>query len=355
MAKKIVSSARGAGINPVNPFFKLNHEYESDLHDPVHEEHPVEAKTQYIKVFPKTMINKVPSPDIPISYSVNPYQGCEHGCIYCYARNTHTYWGYSAGIDFEQKIMIKHNAAGIMRKELLHKNWKVSPVSFSGNTDCYQPAEAKFQLTRSMLEVMLELQHPVGIITKNSLILRDLDLLQALNEKQLVHVYISVTSLDEKLRRNLEPRTSTAAQRIKTIQILSSHGIPVGVMFAPIIPGLNSHEIMKIAQKVSEAGAVNMGYTMVRLNGQISDIFKEWLQRQYPDKYDKVIHHIEGVHNGKLNDNRFGKRMSGDGKMAELIKETMDMAKRKYFEGRHMPEMNTKIFIGSATKQLSLF
>ncbi|HMG14100.1 MAG TPA: PA0069 family radical SAM protein, partial [Saprospiraceae bacterium] len=303
----------------------------------------------------KTMINKVLSPDISIMYSVNPYQGCEHGCIYCYARNTHPYWGYSAGIDFEQKIMIKQNAAGILRKELLHKNWKVAPVSFSGNTDCYQPAEAKFKLTRSMLEVMLELQHPVGIITKNSLITRDLDILKALNEKQLINVYISVTSMDEELRRNLEPRTATAAQRLKTIKLLSSHGIPVGVMLAPIIPGLNSHEIMEIAKRTSEAGALGLGYTIVRLNGQVSDIFKEWLQRTYPDRYEKVIHQIEEVHGGQVNDNRFGKRMRGEGKIADIIKDTMIVARRKYFEGKHMPALNTELFISSTMKQLSLF
>ncbi len=355
MRKKIDSSARGAGINPGNPYFKLIHEYEQELHDQPADDEIQDPKTQYIKVFPKTMINKVPSPDIPIMFSVNPYQGCEHGCIYCYARNTHTYWGYSAGIDFEQKIMIKHNAATILRKELTHKNWKVAPVSFSGNTDCYQPAEAKFKLTRSMLEVMLELQHPVGIITKNSLISRDLDILKALNEKQLINVYISVTTLDEDLRRDLEPRTSTASQRLKTIKLLSSHGIPVGVMFAPIIPGLNSHEIMQIAEKTSEAGALSMGYTMVRLNGQVSDIFKEWLQRKYPDRYDKVINQIEEVHGGKLNDSRFGKRMRGEGKIADIIKDTMLMAKRKYYEGKHMQALNSELFVGLGYKQLSLF
>ena len=355
MRKKIDSSARGAGINPGNPYFKLNQEYEQELHDKPADDEIQDPKTQYIKVFPKTMINKVPSPDIPIMFSVNPYQGCEHGCIYCYARNTHTYWGYSAGIDFEQKIMIKHNATTILRRELSNKNWKVAPISFSGNTDCYQPAEAKFKLTRSMLEVMLELQHPVGIITKNSLISRDLDILKALNEKQLINVYISVTSLDEDLRRDLEPRTSTASQRLKTIKLLSSHGIPVGVMFAPIIPGLNSHEIMQIAEKTSEAGALSMGYTMVRLNGQVSDIFKEWLQRKYPDRYEKIVNQIEEVHGGKLSDSRFGKRMRGEGKIADIIKDTMLMAKRKYYEGKQMPALNTEAFIGSSLKQLSLF
>ena len=347
--------SRGAGINPANPFFKLNPEYEIELHDRPLDEDESEKKTEYIWVYPKTMINKVTSPDISLMFSANPYQGCEHGCIYCYARNSHTYWGYNAGIDFEQKIMLKHNAAGILRKELMHKNWKVLPVTFSGNTDCYQPAEAKYKLTRSMLEVMLELQHPVGIITKNSLITRDLDILKALNEKNLIHVAVSITSLDEKLRRDLEPRTATAAQRLNVVKTLSSHGIPVTVMFAPIIPGLNSHELMAVAKATSEAGALGIGYTMVRLNGQVSDIFKEWLLRVYPDRYDKVIHHIEGVHDGKLNDSRWGKRMKGEGNMAELMEETMKLARRKYFADKVMPPYNTEIFLGGPPQQLSLF
>lgn len=347
---------RGSGINPPNPYHNLSHDYEQDLEDnPYEYREDVDEKTQFIKVHPKTIINKVISADIPIMYSVNPYQGCEHGCIYCYARPTHNYWGYSAGTEFETRIMVKENAASLLRREVLAKKWKVAPISFSGNTDCYQPAERKFQITRQMLQVMTDLKHPVGIITKNSLILRDLDLLQQLQKDQLIRVYISITTLDETLRRAMEPRTASISQKLKTIETLSKAGIPVGVMMAPVIPGLNSHEIIEMAKVTSDAGALDMGYTVVRLNGQLVEIFKSWLAVNYPERSDKIIHQIEELHGGQLEDKRTGKRMRGEGKLAEIIKDTFRLARQKYFNDNNLPELNLGAFIGSGIKQLVLF
>lgn len=347
---------RGSSINPPNPYHKLSHEFEQDLEDNTYEfEADEDSKTHFIKVHPKTIINKVESPDLPLMYSVNPYQGCEHGCIYCYARPTHNYWGYSAGTEFETRIMVKANAAALLRSELLAKKWKVAPVSFSGNTDCYQPAEKKFQITRQMLQVMAELKHPVGIITKNNLILRDLDILQQLQKDQLIRVYLSVTTLDEKLRRLLEPRTATARQKLKTIETLSKAGIPVGVMMAPVIPGLNSHEILELARVTSDAGARDLGYTVVRLNGQLGEIFKTWLAENYPDRSDKIIRQIAELHGGNLEDKRTGRRMRGDGKIADIIKDTFRLARQKYFQENVLPAFNTNAFVGSRCTQLTLF
>jgi DNA repair photolyase len=235
---------RGAQFNTNNRFLKQR--YVQEHIEVIDEPLLVNTKTQIFYETPKKIVNKVESPDIPMMYSMNPYQGCEHGCIYCYARNTHEYWGFSAGMDFEQKIIVKKNAPELLRKELMHKNWKPAPIMLSGNTDCYQPLERKLGITRRMLEVLLEFRHPVGVITKNNIILRDIDLLKQLAEKRLVHVMVSITSLKDDLRLLLEPRTVTAKNRLRVIETLSKEGIPVGVMTAPIIPGLNSDELPAI-------------------------------------------------------------------------------------------------------------
>ena len=249
MNKKIVSG-RGALSNPKNPFDK--YEY---TEDPLVDLDGDQVKTQYIINLAKSVINKVNSPDVGMDYSLNPYQGCEHGCIYCYARNMHPYWGYSAGVDFESKIVVKQNAPALLEKRLKSKNWVARPIVLSGNTDCYQPAERKFKLTRRMLEIFWKYRHPVGIITKNSLILRDLDIIEKLASENLIYVSISLTSLEESTRKVLEPRTATAKQRLKAIQRLSAIGVPVNVMFAPIIPAINDHELFNIVEKAASLGA----------------------------------------------------------------------------------------------------
>ncbi|MFL5774394.1 MAG: PA0069 family radical SAM protein, partial [Flavisolibacter sp.] len=266
---------RGAQFNTKNKFIK--NEITREHVESVDEWVEADIKTQYIDVFPKTIVNKVDSPDVGMWYSMNPYQGCEHGCIYCYARNSFEYWGYSAGVDFESKILVKKNAAELLRKFLMNPKWECVPISISGNTDCYQPAEKKFAITRSLLEVCNEFNQPVGIITKNAGILRDKDLLQEMARKRLVSVLLSVTSFNEDLRRAMEPRTTTGKQRIRTIEELSKAGVEMGVMLGPMIPGLNEHEMPAIMKAASEAGASFSAYTFIRLNGAIKLLFHDWL------------------------------------------------------------------------------
>ena len=348
---------RGAQQNTDNKFSALSYETRDDFLEfcRLEGEMADANKTQYIPIFPKTIVNKVTSPDIGMSYSMNIYQGCEHGCIYCYARNAHEYWGYSAGLDFERKILIKHDAPQLLEAKLLSKNWKSCTIVLSGNTDCYQPAEQKFQLTRKCLEVFLKYRHPVGIITKNALILRDLDILKELNEYRLIGVNISVTSLSEKTRRILEPRTTTIKKRLEAIKVLSDNGIPVNAMLAPIIPGINSHEILNLAKAVSDSGAVSMAFTVVRLNGAIGEIFTDWIKKTLPDKANKVLHQIKECHGGSLNDSRFGIRSRGEGKIAAQIHDMMRLAKSKYFKNKTFPKLNTELHEVYKDGQLKLF
>ncbi len=354
MNEKEYIKGRGSQLNTDNRFLKnsIVQEHYEGIDEELIENH----KTKLYFETPKKIINKIESPDIPGDYSMNPYQGCEHGCIYCYARNTHEYWGFSAGLDFEQKIIVKKNAPEILKKQLSGKNWKVSPIMFSGNTDCYQPIEKKLEITRRMLQVLADFKHPVSIITKNSLILRDLDLLKKLNENNLVHVMISITTLNEELRQKLEPRTATASQRLKVLKILSENNIPCGVMTAPIIPGLNSMEIPDLLKAASENGATSCGYTMVRLNGSIRQIFEDWLEKNFPDAKDKVMHQIEDAHGGKTNDSRFGTRMKGEGNIAMAINRLFKISKAKYFPKESEFEFNCDSFIiPGASTQLDLF
>ena len=319
---------RGAQFNPANRFLKnerVREQIESidDWTEP-------NAATSYLEDDAKTIVNKVDSPDVGMLYSMNPYQGCEHGCIYCYARNVHEYWGYSAGLDFERKIIVKKNAAKLLRKFLMQKNWESVPISLSGNTDCYQPAEKKFRLTRQLLEVCHAFNQPVGIITKNAGILRDIDLLKEMANKNLVSVLVSITSLQEDLRRVMEPRTTTAAQRLHIIESLSEAGIRVGVMLGPMIPGLNEHEMQKIMQLASKKGASFSAYTFIRLNGAVKLIFHDWVYKNFPDRADKIWHFIQHGHGGQVNDSRFGLRMRGEGPIADLVNQQFKKYNKLY-------------------------
>lgn len=344
---------RGAQINPDNPYF--NHAYDTESQDGLDEPFEPYPKTQFFYDQAKKIINKVSSPDIPLAFSMNPYQGCEHGCIYCYARNSHQYWGYSAGLDFESKIIIKQNTPELLIKELNHPKWKPSPIMFSGNTDCYQPIERKTQLTRKCLQIFVEYAHPVGMITKNSLILRDIDVLQQLAQHRLVHVFISITTLDESLRRVMEPRTASAKRRLAVVRRLSDANIPTGVMIGPVIPGLNNHEIPQIIEAATQNGALAVGYSLVRLNGAIGVIFEDWIRKNFPDRADKVINQIKACHEGGLGDSQFGRRMRGKGKIAEAIADLYHLAKKKYMKDRKMPEYDLTLFRRPDDRQLSLF
>ncbi|MFK7814497.1 MAG: PA0069 family radical SAM protein [Maribacter sp.] len=357
MKQKDFIKGRGAQQNTSNKFFQYGHETRDDFLEfcRIEGEEADNNKTKYIPIFPKTIVNKVTSPDIGMSHSMNPYQGCEHGCIYCYARNTHEFWGYSAGLDFERKILIKKDAPKLLEAKLKSKRWQASTIVLSGNTDCYQPAEKKFRITRACLEVFLKYRHPVGIITKNSLILRDLDILKELAKNQLIGVNISITSLSEETRRILEPRTTTTKKRLETIRILSENGIPVNAMLAPIIPGINSHEIMNLAKAVSDNGALSFAFTVVRLNGAIGQIFTDWIHKALPDKAEKVLHQIEACHGGNLNDSRFGIRGRGEGKIAKQIHDLVRLAKHMYFKDKVFPKLNYDLHEQFKDGQMRLF
>ncbi|MCC7302108.1 MAG: PA0069 family radical SAM protein [Bacteroidia bacterium] len=344
---------RGAQLVLKNPFLKHHYaqEHKECADEPLHSD----LRTRYFEETSRRIINKVDSPDIPLPYSANPYQGCEHGCVYCYARPTHEYWGFNAGVDFERNIIIKKNAAELLRKELLRKSWVVEPIMLSGNTDCYQPVEQKLELTRQMLQVCLEFRQPVSIITKNSLILRDLDILREMASLHLVKVMVSVTTLDEKLRLRLEPRTTTSTERLRAISELSRAGVPTGVMSAPIIPGLNSMEIPAIIKAASEAGAVTAGYTMVRLNGAVAEIFSDWLRRYFPDRSGKILNQIRASHGGHLHDHRPGVRLQGEGKINEAISQLFRSAIEKYLRGKAAPSFDLSLFRRPLQSQLSMF
>jgi len=348
---------RGAQLNVSNKFLELYHEKREDFLEfcRIEGEESDRNETQYLEVFPKTIVNKVESPDVWMMYSMNPYQGCEHGCIYCYARNSHEFWGYNAGLDFERRILVKKQAPKLLEAVLQKQNWKAQTIVLSGNTDCYQPAEKKFKITRQCLEVFLKYRHPVAIITKNALIQRDLDILKELAKYKLVAVSISITSLSEKTRRVLEPRTATIRRRLETVKVLSEHGIPVNVMLAPIIPAINSHEILPMAREASKAGAISIGHIIVRLNGAIGEIFRDWIRKTMPDKAERVLHQIQSCHGGNLNDSRFTTRMKGEGKIAENINSLMKLAKQKYFKDMEMPKLNGELHDQYKPGQLKLF
>ncbi|SEP76918.1 DNA repair photolyase [Hyunsoonleella jejuensis] len=357
MNPKSAIKGRGAQLNAPNRFFELHHEMRDDFLEFCQKEgeNHDNNKTQYLEAFPKTIVNKVTSPDVGMQYSMNPYQGCEHGCVYCYARNTHEFWGYSAGLDFERRILVKKDAPKLLEQHLKKKNWKAQTIVMSGNTDCYQPAEQKFRITRQCLEVFLKYKHPVGIITKNSRILEDLDLLKALAEDHLIAVNISITSLSENTRRLLEPRTATTKKRLETVKVLTEHGIPVNVMLAPIIPSINSHEILPLAKAASEHGAVSIGHTIVRLNGAIGEIFTDWIKKSMPDRAEKVLRQIENCHGGTLKDSRYGARMRGEGKIAEQLNDLVKLARQKYFKNKGMPTLNCKLHDTYKNGQFKLF
>ena len=313
------------------------------------------TNTQIIEVFPKTIVNVVKSPDLPMEYSLNPYQGCEHGCSYCYARPTHEYWGFSAGIDFERKIMVKKNAPELLEKFFRKRNYIPKTIMLSGNTDCYQPIERELKITRKILEVCLAYRHPVSILSKNALVLRDLDLFIKMNELNLISVALSIPTMNEDLRRKMEPRTSSAIKKLEALKILKENNIPTGAMIAPIIPGLNSDETLNIIKKISETGADWFGYTLIRLNDTVEPVFVKWLETSFPDRKDKVISLIKQMRGGKLGEKRYFERYKGEGSIAEMIHNTIEIGRNKYFRDRKMVELSATHFSGSKTQQLKLF
>lgn len=344
---------RGAQVNTHNRFLKNKYtvEHIEGIDEPLLEN----TATQLFEETPKKIVSESNSPDLSHMYSINPYQGCEHGCIYCYARNSHEYYGFSAGLDFERKIIVKRNAPELLEQYLNKKNYQPVCIMLSGNTDCYQPIERRLKITRSLLQVFLKYRNPVSIITKNNVILRDMDILTELATMNLVHVNVSITSLNEQLRQKLEPRTVTATGRLAVIQKLSEQGIPVRVMAAPIIPGLNSNEVSNIIKAAADRGALAAGFTMVRLNGSIAEIFSDWIYKAFPDRADKVLNMIRSCHDGKLNDSDYGRRMSGEGNIAQSIHQMFRMACNRFLADRVMPEYDYTLFVPKKGKQTSMF
>jgi len=347
-------SGRGAQINTHNRFDKHNRQGEDIFRDEWEEEEEAD-KTEYIRIYPKTIINKVESPDVGLTYSMNPYQGCEHGCIYCYARSSHNYWGYSAGLDFERKILYKENAPELLAETFEKKSWKGECIMLSGNTDCYQPIERKLGITRKILRVCHDYRNPVGIITKNSLIERDIDILAPMAAQRLCQVLITVNCADESVRRLMEPRTASTSKRIQTIRRLSDAGIPVTLMISPIIPSVNDRYILDIMKMGADAGAITATYVIIRLNGDVATLFKDWIKKTFPDKAERVIHQIEDIHGGTTEDYRYGTRMRGEGHFAEIIRQQFMIGRKKYFGDKVMPALDSSRFRRFGNGQMSLF
>lgn len=341
---------RGTSNNPANRFVPIHYTLD-DLPD---DEKP-SPKTRFFDDNSKSILARNDSPDIPFTYSINPYRGCEHGCIYCYARPTHEYYGLSSGLDFETQIMVKRDAARLLRRELMKPSWKAETINLSGNTDCYQPIERKLQITRQLLEVMAEFHQPVSIITKSRLVTRDIDLLSDLARHQAVHVYLSVTSLDETLAGQLEPRATRPLGRMAAIRELAQAGIPVGVLVAPIIPGLNDHEVAEILQAAREAGAIFAGYVTLRLPYAIKELFSNWLEQHFPERKDKVLNRIRDLRGGKLNDAEFGSRMRGEGVWADVFQQQFRIHKKRLHFPTSTPQLSSASFRRPGKQQGLLF
>lgn len=344
---------RGAAVQVPNRFLKNSY---GIVHwEAIDEVDDTVAPTTYRIETPKTIVNEVNSTDLGFRWSLNPYQGCEHGCAYCYARPTHEYWGYSAGVDFERIIIVKRNAPELLEQKLRSRSWKAESIMISGATDPYQPVERKEGITRKLLEVMLRFRNPVSLITKNALILRDIDLLSELASMKLASVAVSITTLDEDLRRVMEPRTSSGINRLKAVEALSRAGVPVVVMVAPIIPAMNDKDIPAILKAAADAGARTASYTLVRTNGSVKPVFENWLRSHFPDRADKVIAQITDLHGGSMEDTRSGLRMKGEGAYALSINRLFSVLRRRYFSGRELPKPDGSLFHVPPMGQLDLF
>jgi DNA repair photolyase len=338
---------RASASNPKSRFRRL----EVELEEP----RDAQVATEFLADDSRTILSRNDSPDVPFTYSINPYRGCEHGCIYCYARPTHEYLGFSAGLDFETRILVKERAPELLRHELGKASWQPQVVALSGITDPYQPVERRLQITRGCLEVLAETRNPVGLITKNRLVTRDLDVLARLAEHQAVAVTLSITTLDGEIARRMEPRTSHPRDRLKALAELAAAGIPCGVNIAPLIPGLNDHEIPAILERAAAAGALYARYLMIRLPGAVAPLFDAWLARVLPDRRQRVLNRIRDVRRGRLTDTTFGRRMRGEGPYAEQIADLFAGARRRRGLAGRAPALSTAHFRPPPGAQLDLF
>ena len=341
---------RGTRINPPNRFEPLILEPDPEC-PPEERPHP---RTQFFFDATETILSKNDSPDVPFTYGLNPYRGCEHGCAYCFARPYHEYLGWSSGLDFETKIMVKLRAPELLREHLSSPRWKPESITLSGATDCYQPCERQFRVTRRCIEVCAEFRQPISIITKNALVTRDIDLLAELARVQAVAVYLSVTSLDTDLAGKLEPRASRPAARLRAIRDLTAAGIPVGVMVAPIIPGLTDHEMPGILAAAAEAGATRAGYTIMRLPYAVKEVFLQWLDDHAPTKKARVIARVKEIRGGKLNVSEWGKRTAGEGIFAKQISDLFELAARRAGLNQERTTLSTAHFRRPGGEQMEL-
>ncbi len=343
---------RGARLNTGNRFTRL--EVVLDLEEV--SEDDLHVRTRYLDDTSRSAVASNNSPDIGFDVSINPYRGCEHGCAYCYARPTHEYLGFSAGLDFERVILVKRNAAALLERRLRSPNWTPQVIAISGVTDPYQPIERKLKITRSVLEVLARFRNPVGLITKNALVTRDLDVLAEMAAWNGAHVAVSVTTLDEGLRAKLEPRTSTIANRLAAVTRLAEAGVPVGVNVAPIIPGLTDHEVPDILAAVAAAGAQSASYTLLRLPGAVSQVFEEWLETNYPLRKDKVLNRVREAHGGRVADSVFGRRMKGSGENAERVRDLFHLTCRRLGLNRDRRSLDASAFrVPGSSEQPGLF
>lgn len=346
---------RGAQSNRSGRYEAASREAFDDGWDLPEEERPLVTTVSFDHT--RTILTRNDSPDIPFDQSINPYRGCEHGCAYCFARPTHAYLGFSPGLDFETKLVAKPEAAALLRKELARPSYVCTPIAMGTNTDPYQPIEREHRITRSILEVCVELEHPVSIVTKSANVLRDLDLLTQLAEKNLTIVFLSVTSLDRDLAGRLEPRASRPHRRLDAIEALAAAKVPVGVLSSPMIPGLNDHELESILEEGWQRGARQAGYTLVRLPLEIKELFTEWLERHAPDRAARVLSLIRQTREGALYDARFGVRGRGTGPYADLLERRFELACQRLGFGRERLGLDTTRFRrpGRPTSQLKLF
>ena len=341
---------RGASSNPTNRFERISYDRDIDWNP----EEEISPRTQILRDTSQTIIVYNNSPDVGFDAGINVYRGCEHGCAYCFARPTHEYLGFSAGLDFETKIMVKEDAPELLRKELMSPRWKPQPLGMSGVTDCYQPLERRMRLTRRCLEVLAEFRNPVCVITKNFLVTRDVDLLAELARHEAVVVNISITTLDSSLTPKLEPRAALPKARLEAIRILSEAGVPAGVLAAPMIPGLNDHELVNIIGEAVQAGATFAGYVPLRLPFGVKDLFENWLEQHFPDRKENVLNRIRALRGGKLNDGNFGSRMRGEGIFAEQMNQMFHVACRKAGLKEERPRLTAENFRRPSGPQLEL-
>lgn len=343
---------RGTAENLPNRFEERRFEYDPDFLD---DHGQPEPKTTYIPDSTRSIITYNTSPDVGFDASINVYRGCEHGCVYCYARPTHEYLGYSSGLDFETKILVKHNAPGLLRDELNSDRYSPQVLAMSGVTDPYQPIERTLQLTRQCLQVLSEFRNPVAMITKNHLITRDVDILSEMAKRNTVHINLSITTLDGELKKTMEPRTAHPLRRLQAVEELANNRIPAGVLIAPVIPGLTDHEIPDILERASSAGARYAGYILLRLPYQNKVLFEQWLDRWFPDKKTKVLNRIRDMRDGNLNNAEFGSRMRGTGNYANQISDLFHMSCEKFGLRTEGTDLTTSHFRRRKPEQLGLF